>query len=92
MQHDGVLDTTPGSSGRGEVAFTYEFWEHGQSGEVFAVRLDWQRRITGCQGPLFSNQIRNERLRAYHYDEDPADLAWIEKHRESWAPAGFLYQ
>ena len=74
-----------------EVGSIYEFWEHGQSGEVFAVRLNRQRQITGCKGPLFSNQIRQEKLYDYRYDEDPRDLSWIERHRENWAPALSLY-
>lgn len=69
----------------------YEYWEHGQSGEVFAVRLNRQRQITGCKGPLFSDQIRLEKLYDYGYDEDPRDLTWIESHRENWVPALFLY-
>jgi hypothetical protein len=74
-----VPDRTEGSS--------YELWEHGQSGAVFAVRLDRARRITGCSGPLFSNQIRPGELAFYSYDEDPRDLRWIEQHRENWDPA-----
>jgi hypothetical protein len=69
---------------------TYEFWEHGQSGAVFAVRLSADRRVTGCTGPLFSNQIRTVELPRYAYDDDPRELSWIERHRESWAPAGFI--
>ena len=63
----------------------YELWEHGQSGEVFAVRLNRVGRITGCRGPLFSNEMRTSRLPEYRYDDDPGDLAWIEAHRENWA-------
>jgi hypothetical protein len=65
----------------------YEFWAHGQSGEVFAVRLNVKGSITGCRGPLLSNEMRTARLPEYRYDEDPRDLAWIEAHRESWAPS-----
>src|SRR5688572_29589515 len=50
--------TAPNGADGGSV---YEFWEHGQSGEVFAVRLNRHRQITGCKGPLFSNQIRQEK-------------------------------
>jgi hypothetical protein len=67
---------------------TYELWEHGQSGEVFAVRLNGQR-ITGCRGPLFSNQVHAAKLREHPYDDDPSDLAWIERHRENWVPCDF---
>ena len=70
---------------------TFEFWEHGQSGEVFAVRLGRDQRITGCKGPLFSNQIRSEELSGWRFDSDPRALAWIESHRENWVPATFLY-
>src|SRR5438105_963697 len=47
---------------------TFEFWEHGQSGEVFAVRLGRDRRVTGCKGPLFSNQIRSDELSFGRFD------------------------
>jgi len=69
---------------------TFEFWEHGQSGEIFAVRLGQDRRITGCKGPLFSNQIRSDELSRWRFDSDPRDLAWIEAHRENWVRATFL--
>jgi hypothetical protein len=65
----------------------YELWEHGQSGEVFAVRLSGNGMITGCRGPLFSNEMRTSRLPHYRYDEDPGDLQWIEAHRENWIPS-----
>ena len=68
-----------------ESQATYEFWEHGQSGEVFAIRLNRTgRRITGMRGPLFSNQLYSARLADQPYDEDPSDLAWVEKHRDNW--------
>ena len=66
---------------------SYELWEHGQSGAVFAVRLDSARQITGCWGPLLSNQIRVAHLDGYPYDDNPRDLAWIERHRDNWEPA-----
>ena len=65
----------------------YEFWEHGQSGAVFAIRLNRKRQVTGCLGPLFSNQIQGERLAVYGYDDNPKDLRWIEAHRENWTPS-----
>jgi hypothetical protein len=65
---------------------SYEFWEHGQSGEVYAIRLDPQGRITGCRGPLLSDQIHTDQLPHYPYDSDPTDLTWIDQTRENWAP------
>lgn len=67
----------------------YRFWEHGQSGAVFAVRLDQDERLTGCCGPLLSNEISASELPFYFYDENPKDLAWIEGHRENWVPFEF---
>ena len=67
-------------------AATYQFWEHGQSGEVFAIRLDGSGRITGLRGPLFSNQMLSNQLPVYRYDDDPEDLAWLEARRENWVP------
>jgi hypothetical protein len=67
----------------------YRFWEHGQSGSVFAVRLNEQERLTGCHGPLLSNEIRAAQLPRYLYDEDPKQLAWIEGHRDNWVPFEF---
>ena len=64
----------------------YELWEHGQSGEVFAVRLDRTGQITGLRGPLLSNQLYNGALTA-EFDDNPADVRWLEKHRESWVPS-----
>jgi hypothetical protein len=71
------------------TACTYELWEHGQSGEVFAVRLNTEGEITGCCGPLLSNQVLTYQLPAHRYDEDPEDLTWIEEHRENWLPCEF---
>jgi hypothetical protein len=62
----------------------YDLWEHGQSGTVFAVRMNETGRLTGCCGPLLSNQIRVSALEQYPYDENPRDLAWIEADREDW--------
>lgn len=70
-----------------ESTTTYELWEHGQSGEVFAVRLDRTGHITGLRGPLLSNQLYNGALAAAEFDEDPDDVKWLESHRESWVPA-----
>lgn len=64
----------------------FEFWERGQSGEVFAMQLDYNGVVTGCYGPLVSNQIRSSALPNYPYFDDPGYLAWIETHRENWAP------
>ena len=69
-----------------ESAIKYELWEHGQSGEVFAVRLDRTGHITGLRGPLLSNQLYNGALGA-EFDDNPTDLQWLERHRESWVPA-----
>lgn len=70
---------------------TYAFWAHGQSGEVFAVRLDGSDRIDGCYGPLLSRDIRDRELPRYPYSTDPGALAWIERHRENWAPSELAY-
>ncbi|MGV3721329.1 MAG: hypothetical protein ACO1SX_10515 [Actinomycetota bacterium] len=68
---------------------TYEIWEHGQSGEVFAVRLDAAGRITGCRGPLVSEQLIPVEPASYEYDEDPDSLTWLEATREHWEPFAF---
>ena len=69
---------------------TYEIWEHGPSGEVFAVRLDPQGGITGCRGPLVSEQLIPAEPASYEYDQDPESLTWLEATREHWEP--FAYQ
>ena len=70
-------------------ANTFEFWEHGQSGEVFAVRLDRGGAVTGLHGPLVSDQIHTAELPSYPYDAGTDDLQWVEAHRENWAPFEF---
>lgn len=69
------------------TASHYELWEHGQSGEVFAVRLDRGGHVTGLRGPLLSNQLYNGALGTLEFDEDPRDVQWVEDHRENWVPS-----
>ncbi len=68
---------------------TYRFWERGQSGSVFAVRFDERGRLTGCHGPLVSNEIRSNALPSYPYDDRGATLARLEAQREQWTPFDF---
>jgi hypothetical protein len=70
-----------------ESTVQIELWEHGQSGEVFAVRLNRTGQVTGMRGPLLSNQLYNGALAGVEWDEDPRDVQWLERHRESWLPS-----
>lgn len=76
------MNATIESAGSGA---RYALWEHGQSGEVFAVRMNETGRLTGCWGPLLSSQVVSLDCARVPYDEDPKDLVWIEEHRENWA-------
>lgn len=68
---------------------SYEIWEHGQSGEVFAVRLNAAGRITGCCGPMVSEQLIPVEPEGYEYDHDPKSLEWLESTRAHWEPFAF---
>ena len=93
MQRESVsaagVDTQLGSAAERMSPSTYQFWEHGQSGAIFAIRLNRRGQVTGCRGPLLSNEICEADLPRLSYDEDLRDLGWIERHRESWEPAPF---
>ena len=93
MQRGSVTEeeaaTTFGSAADRMGHHTYQYWEHGQSGAIFAIRLNRWGQVTGCRGPLLSNEIREERLPWLPYDEDLRDLTWIERHRDNWEPAPF---
>jgi len=56
---------------------------------VFAVRLDVMGRITGCRGPVVSEQLIPVEPAGYDYDEDLDSLAWLEATREHWEPFAF---
>ena len=84
------LDATMASRKEpGVRSSSYELWEHGQSGAVFAVRLEENGSITGCRGPLVSAEIMGAAPARFQYDTDPAALAWIQRHRENWTPSDF---
>ena len=62
----------------------YEFWEHDQSGEIYAVRLNDRGDIDGFYGPLLSHQVRADRLAQFPYESDPKVVRWIENDRDDW--------
>lgn len=52
---------------------TYQFWCHQRSGERYAIRIEGGH-VTGACGPLHYNEVEEELLPDYHYDDEP-DLA-----------------
>lgn len=66
---------------------TYEFWEHDQSGGVYAIRLNARGGVTGYRGPLFSQQIVGANPGALEYSSDSAGIGRIELHRSDWYPS-----
>lgn len=48
----------------------YEFWRDKKSGEVWAIRLDADRQVTGVCGVLFEHEIVTENLPDFHYSDD----------------------
>jgi hypothetical protein len=46
--------------------FRHEFWQHQETGDVFAVKLAVDGRIVGASGPLYYNQ---RDLTALPYDD-----------------------
>lgn len=65
----------------------YEYWQHGHSGEVWAVRLSPLGRLTGTCGPLhYTEHGRPELLPDYHYDDDDDETAWIRQHDREFTP------
>lgn len=64
----------------------YEYWQHGGSGEVWAVRLDPSGDVTGSCGPLhYSEYRRPELLPDYHYDDAPEDADWVQEHEREFS-------
>jgi hypothetical protein len=61
---------------------TYEFWRHGRTGEVWAVKLV-EGVVVGCCGPLHHDDLDRDFLEGLDYAEEPA--ASIEAAREEWA-------
>ena len=45
----------------------FHFWQHKETEEVFAVRLDEQGKITGGSGPLRASSIRDSLLDHFVY-------------------------
>lgn len=54
---------------------TYQFWQHVESGGIYAVRLE-QGALTGICGPLDRDEVRRETLSAFDYDDRRDDVAW----------------
>jgi hypothetical protein len=49
------------------MAMKYQFWQHKETEEVFAVRMDEKEKITGGSGPLQASSIRNILLAHFVY-------------------------
>lgn len=63
---------------------TYQFWQHVESSEIYAVRLE-RGEPTGICGPLHRDEARLENLPAFDYDDQRDDLAWVQE----FAPNGW---
>lgn len=67
-----------------EVQPTYLFWQHARSHGIYAVRLECGG-LTGICGPLRWTQVRKENLKAFHYDDQRDDVAWVQEFEpEGW--------
>jgi hypothetical protein len=62
---------------------SYEFWRHGPTGEVWAVKLK-DGIVVACAGPLHYDDIDSDFLDSLDYGEDGA--AAIEASREEYVP------
>lgn len=62
---------------------TYEFWRHGPTGDVRAVKLR-DGVVVACTGPLHHDDIEPDFLEGLDYGEE--DSAAVEAAREEYAP------
>jgi hypothetical protein len=56
-----------GVTARVDRKMKYHFWQHKETEEVFAVRMDEQGKITGGSGPLQTSSIQNTFLAQFVY-------------------------
>lgn len=63
---------------------TYQFWQHVESGEFYAVRRE-HGALTGICGPLHRGELRRENLPAFDYDDQRDDVAWAQEYEpDGW--------
>ena len=62
----------------------HEYWIEESTGGIWAVELDEGYAVRACFGPLLLREVDAELLEAYEYS--PGGAAWIEEHRERFAP------
>lgn len=62
----------------------HEYWIEEATGGIWAVELGDDGGVESCYGPLLLREIDPELLEAYDYS--PGGAAWIEEHRQRFAP------
>ncbi|MGH7278705.1 MAG: hypothetical protein ACREJG_08450 [Candidatus Rokuibacteriota bacterium] len=66
---------------------TYRLLRHARSGELWAIRLEWQT-LTGVSGPLPPGTTRAARLADLVYDDDRDEAEWIARYYEEFEVLG----
>ena len=69
-----------------------QYWQHNNSGERYAVRLNENNEVVEATNALYYQDITETNLQEWNFDGEPEMVDWLNQTRDEYHVTDYRYE